>query len=266
MDLKLHGKVAIVTGAGRGIGRGIAQQLAAEGAAVVMSSRDRSEIEEAAAAIVSARGAAIGVAADATDPTSAQTLVDRAVERFGTIHILVNNVGGVGEYVGFEELSDAQWLRMFELNVMTGVRMIRAVHPVMAAQKWGRIINIGSENGTQPEALAPHYNAAKAATINLGKSLSRAFAADGILVNTVSPAMILTPHAEAVFRKMAAAAGSTPQEEEEKFVRTKRTNIVVGRSGRIEEVAAVVAFLASEAASFVTGSNYRVDGGSVASL
>jgi NAD(P)-dependent dehydrogenase (short-subunit alcohol dehydrogenase family) len=128
----------------------------------------------------------------------------------------------------------------------------------MREQGWGRIINIGSESGHQPDAVKPHYNASKAALVNLTKGLSKAYGKEGILVNIVSPATTITPAVEKIIAEEA--------ESEEAFVEENRPNIVVGRLGRTEEVAAVIAFLASERASFVAGSNYRVDSGSVGSI
>ena len=146
------------------------------------------------------------------------------------------------------------------------MRVTRAALPYMRKQKWGRIINISSESGTQPDAFMPHYNASKAAMNCLTKSLSKAYGKDGILVNTVSPAFVRTALAEDFFSKQAAAKGITLEEALDQFRTEFRPNIVLGRAGLSEEVAAATIFLASEAASFITGSNYRVDGGSVASV
>jgi NAD(P)-dependent dehydrogenase (short-subunit alcohol dehydrogenase family) len=179
MRLGLAGKVALVTGASKGIGLAVAEALAAEGARVVISARCQPALDRAAAAIREHGGEVLGVPADVTRPEDVERLVAAAVSRFGTIHVLVNNAGGIGSFSPFDELSDGAWLGVLELNVLSAVRVTRAVLPHMRRQEWGRIINMGSESGVQPDALMPHYNASKAALINLTKSLSKAYAADG---------------------------------------------------------------------------------------
>lgn len=146
------------------------------------------------------------------------------------------------------------------------MRLTRLVLPVMQRQHHGRIVNIASESAIQPDRFMPHDNAAKAAIINLTKSLSKAYACDGILVNAVSPAMTRTEVVEGMLRQQAQARGVSVEEATTVFLKELRPNIVLGRPAEPAEVAAVVVFLASAAASFVTGANYRVDGGSVASL
>jgi NAD(P)-dependent dehydrogenase (short-subunit alcohol dehydrogenase family) len=180
--------------------------------------------------------------------------------------VLVNNVGGVGEFAGFADLTDDDWFNALNLNVMSAVRATRAVLPYMQTLRWGRIINISSESGTQPDAMMPHYNASKAALNSLTKSLSKAYASDGILVNTVSPAFILTPLLQNMLTTLAKEKGVSRKDAEAQFLAHNRPHIELKRPGTSEEVAAAVVFLASEQASFITGSNLRVDGGSVASI
>jgi 3-oxoacyl-[acyl-carrier protein] reductase len=188
------------------------------------------------------------------------------VRRFGTVHILVNNAGGVGRFGSFDDLTDDEWMGAFSLNVLSAVRATRAALPYMQKQKWGRIINISSESGVQPDPVMPHYNASKSALNSLTKSLSKAYGKDGILVNTVSPAFIRTPLLDGMLAEQARTRGITIDEAEKALLREFRPNILLGRAGRPDETAGICVFLASEQASFITGSNYRVDGGSVASL
>jgi 3-oxoacyl-[acyl-carrier protein] reductase len=178
----------------------------------------------------------------------------------------VNNAGGIGCFAGFEEIADAEWQSIVDLNVFSVVRVTRAVLPYMRRHKYGRIINISSESGIQPDAEMPHYNASKAAIINLSKSMSKAFAKDAILVNTVSPAFIRTPLVDEMLASQAKAMGIDAAEAEAQFLAVQRPHIELHRAGTPEEVAAACVFLASEAASFITGSNVRVDGGSIASV
>jgi len=266
MDLGLEGKVALVTGSSKGIGRSIAAALVREGASVVVNSRKAGEVEAAAAELRSGNAVVHAVAADVTEAEGARRAVDETVKRFGTIHILVNNAGGVGRFGSFEELTDDEWLDVFRLNVLSAVRVTRAALPHMQKQKWGRIINISSESGVQPDPIMPHYNASKSALNSLTKSLSKAYGKDGILVNTVSPAFIRTPLLDGMLEEQARSRGITVDQAEQALLREFRPNIVLGRAGRSEETGGIVAFLASEQASFITGSNCRVDGGSVASI
>jgi 3-oxoacyl-[acyl-carrier protein] reductase len=267
MQLGLKDKVVLVTGASKGIGKAVAEAFAAEGAKVAIAARGAQELENAAREISKSTGSeVIGIPADSTKADDIIRMTNAVIQRFGTVHVLVNNAGGVGEFAPFETLTDDDWLNVLNLNVLSAVRAIRAVLPHMQKQKWGRIINISSESGTQPDAFMPHYNASKASLNNLTKSLSKAYAKDGILVNTVSPAFIMTPLVSDLLKKMAAEQGISEGQVTANFLATNRPHIELKRPGASEEVASAVVFLASEQASFITGTNLRVDGGSVASV
>jgi 3-oxoacyl-[acyl-carrier protein] reductase len=267
MELGLKGKVVLVTGASKGIGKAVAEAFAAEGAKVAIAARGAQELERTARDISQSTGSeVIGIPADSTKADDIIRMTNDVLKRFGTVHVLVNNTGGVGAFAPFEALSDDDWLDVLNLNVLSAVRATRAVLPHMQKQKWGRIINISSESGTQPDAFMPHYNASKAAMNNLTKSLSKAYAKDGILVNTVSPAFIMTPLVSDMLKKIASEQGISEEQVTATFLAVNRPHIELKRPGESEEVAAAVVFLASEKASFITGTNLRVDGGSVASL
>jgi len=266
MDLGLRGKTAIVTGGSKGIGRGIAILLAAEGAEVVVVARGREALDDVVAEIGRAGGAAFGVAADTSHADSAETVVREAMARFSKVDILVNNAGGQRRRAPFAELTDQDFLEAYADNVLSTVRMVRAVIPGMRERGWGRIINVVSEAAVQPDRVSQHYNAAKAAQLNLSKSLSRALTRDGILVNAVSPGLISTPGNEADFERGARQQGRTVEEVKADFFRKYKPGLVIPRAGEAFEVAAVVALLASELCSYVTGSNFRVDGGSVVGI
>ncbi len=266
MNLELEDKVVLVSGASRGIGRAIVQAFAAERCRLVLCARGREALDAVASSLAQGGTEVLAVPADLTKAAEAERVAQAALERFGTVHVLVNNVGGVGRFAAFHEISDEQWLEILHLNLMSAVRMTRMVLPAMQRQRYGRIVNIASESGIQPDPFMPHYNAAKAALINLTKSLSKAYARDGILVNAVSPTMTRTEIVEGMLREQAQARGVSAEEATAAFLKELRPNIVLGRPADPVEVAAVVVFLASAAASFVTGANYRVDGGSVASL
>jgi len=264
MDLGLQEKVVLVTGASRGIGKAIAEAFAREGSSVILNARNPQELEQVVRSIRQQNDHVFGVAADLTQASEVERLAEQALARFRAIHVLVNNVGGTNRLATFEEATDEDWINAFQLNVLSTVRLIRAIVPAMQKQRWGRIINIASESGTQPYAVMPHYATTKAAIINLSKSLSKAYASDGVLVNSVSPAMTWTPLVEELFTAQASEQGVTLEEYRQGFVRENR--IALDRAGTPEEVASMVAYLASEAASFITGTNVRVDGGTIASV
>jgi NAD(P)-dependent dehydrogenase (short-subunit alcohol dehydrogenase family) len=261
MDLKLSGKIAIVTGGSKGIGRAIAERLAQEGCKVVVAARGPEALEATVAAIVAAGGEAVAISTDCSKAGPIQHLVDETVRRFGTVHILVNNAGGGNEPYRFDDITDEHWLATLELDLMSAVRASRAVLPHMKAQQWGRIINISSAGGIQPEANYAHYSAAKAALNNFTKTLSRHAGRDGVMVNTVSPGLIRTPLFEAQVTAGAAERGITLEEGLGAFTRKLRPGNVRGMPGEAREVADLVAFLASELSGYITGTNHRVDGG-----
>lgn len=266
MELGLSGKVVLITGSSKGIGRSIADAFAREQCKVVINGRHANELNAVASELRAVGGAVHAVASDVTEAEGAKRAVEETVHRFGTIHVLVNNAGGVGRFAPFADLTDEEWIEVFKLNVLSAVRATRAALPHMQKQKWGRIINISSESGTQPDPVMPHYNASKSALNSLTKSLSKAYGKDGILINTVSPAFIRTPLVEEMFKGQAKARGVSVDQMEQILLREFRPNIVLGRAGKSDETAGIVVFLASDQANFITGSNYRVDGGSVASL
>lgn len=267
MDLKLKGKSVLVTGASKGIGKAIAEAFAAEGARVALTARSKRELENLATTIQDRGGEAIAMTADVTKAAEINALIEYVVAQFGSIHVLVNNAGGVQDgFPKFEELSDDDWVRTFDVNLFSTVRLTRAVLPYMRQQQWGRIINMGSEVALQPDADMPHYAASKAAILNLTKSLSKACARDGILVNAISPGVIATPAVEEMAAETARRLGTSVAEVLARFLAKRRPHLELRRPGVAEEVAAVVLFLASEAASFMTGTNVRIDGGAVASV
>lgn len=269
MDLGIAGRTAIVTGGSKGIGRGVAEELVSEGCHVAICARTADELDAAAAELreKAARGAQVlAVTADLTRDDDREELAARTLGRFDSVDILVNNAATVGDAGRFDEASLDAWREVFELNLFAVVDLTRKVLPQMRERGWGRIVNISSENGRQPYPDMLPYSVSKGALDNFTKGLSKACADDGVLVNAVSPAFIMTPLVEKMMRQAAEAEGETVETAIDDFLEDDRPHIELGRPGRISEVAAVVAFLCSERASFINGANFRVDGGSVASV
>jgi 3-oxoacyl-[acyl-carrier protein] reductase len=267
MKLGLKEKVVLITGASKGLGAAIAVAFGREGSKLVLVARTQTELERVAVE-AQTQGAVeiLAITADLTQTHEIARVVLESINRFGTIHVLVNNAGILGSFSLFEDLTDDEWFYVFNLNLFSVVKLTRAVLPYMTQQRWGRIINMSSESGLQPDAAMPHYSATKAALLNLTKSLSKGYGQQGILVNSVSPAFIKTPMVEAMLEQIAQEKSFSTQKAEDYFLKENRPHIELKRGGTSPEVAAAVVFLASEAASFIVGTNLRVDGGSVASI
>lgn len=266
MELQLKGKTAIVTGASKGIGRAIAKALAAEGANVIITARREQELQDAAEEIKKIGSRIVPVRADMGRTEHLEQLVHTAIEEFGGVDILVNNAGSIDKTGPIETIATEQWRKLFEINLFGVVTLTNLVIPLMQKKKWGRIINISSENAEQPDPMMVHYNATKAALNSFSKSLSKAYGKDNILVNTVSPAFIETPLVNDMIAGIAKKKGSSDAEAVKQFLQDNRPGIVLGRAGKAEEIGGIVAFLASGQASFITGAVIRVDGGSVGTM
>jgi 3-oxoacyl-[acyl-carrier protein] reductase len=261
MDLGLDGRVAVVTGASRGIGAATARLLADEGASLVLGSRGAEGLDAVAAGLRAAGAEVITVAGDVADPATTLSLVGAAVDRYGRLDVVVNNAGGESGNRGFEQLSDQDWELVYRLNVTSAVRLATAAVPVMRERGWGRIVNVSSYTARVPEPFCPAYSAAKAALVNVTRNQSRAFAADGILASCVLPGLTAT---EGVTEGFAAAVDQTGRTQDDLLAAMlRRAPIDVGRMGQADEVAAAIVFLASERASWITGASLLVDGGTV---
>lgn len=265
MDLGLNGKVAVVTGGDSGIGKATAARLAREGAKVAIIDKTSEPLNLAAKEIGESEQV-LAIQADLTKLDEVENAKQQVIERFGTVHILVHAAGITGSSKDFLELSDRDWYETIEIDLMGAVRTCRAFIPAMQKEGWGRVILLGSEDALQPYPEEMPYCACKAGVLNLAKNLSKAYAKDGVLVNTVSPAYIATPMTDAMMEKRSQQMSVSFDEAIASFLEQNRPYLELERRGRPEEVADVIAFLCSERSSFVLGANWRVDGGSVASI
>jgi NAD(P)-dependent dehydrogenase (short-subunit alcohol dehydrogenase family) len=262
MDLKLRGKRALITGSTAGIGFAIARGLARERAEVIVNGRTEEKVAEAVRRITSEMGSnATGIAADLSGAEG----VNRLLERAGRIDILINNVG-IFEPVPFVEISDQEWFRFFELNVMSGVRLSRALLPGMLRRNWGRIIFISSESGVQIPAEMVHYGVTKTAQLALSRGIAESVAGSGVTVNAVLPGPTRSDGVVDFLGKVAAEHNADQAAVEAEFLRTMRPSSLVRRFAEPEEVANLVVFLAGEGSSATTGAALRVDGGVVRSI
>jgi 3-oxoacyl-[acyl-carrier protein] reductase len=264
MDLLLNRRLAVVTGADSGIGLQTAMTLAAEGAKVLMTDLNEKSLEAAVKQVKehAPKAEVEGHVADLTQPEAIEKLVTQA-DKMGGAAMLAHVAGARGAAGDFLELTDEGWLETLDTDLMSAVRLCRAFIPGMRTRSYGRIVLIASENALQPYVDETPYNAAKAGIINLTKGLSKAYGPDGVHTNVVSPAYVKTPMTDAMMEERAKELGSSLDEAVESFLAEERPGITVKRRGDPQEVANVVVFLLSDLASYVDGSNYRVDSGAV---
>lgn len=266
MDLGLEGKLAVVLGGSKGIGRAVALELAAEGCDVAIAARGKAALKEAAGAIETAGRRAVPVPADLSTAEGIEALFAVVDADLGGVDVLVN-VTGADALIGhtLEETTDEMWRAALDIGLMAIVRSCRAAAPRMRARGGGRIVNISamSIHRQFPPLIA--YTAAKSAVASVSKNLARTLAPDGILVNTVCPGIVMTEGLRSAF---PSAAGTTEEVEADIMQHVADIGGVgrglipdLGRAGRPEEIAAMVAFLAGARASYVTGATINVDGG-----
>lgn len=259
MDLGLGGRVVVVTGAGRGIGRQVAQVVLAEGGRVVACARTVSDLE-ALEAEAADPAAVLVVPVDITAEGAEDQIVAATLERFGRLDALINNAGGPRSS-RLDRMTDARWRDGFEVDFFAAARLATAAVEPMRAAGWGRIVNLASTYGREPDPGYAAYGAAKAALINLTKSFARAYAAEGVNTNCVIPGVTLTNGVEAA---VAAVAQRTARTAAEVLDATMAKDpIAAGRFGTPDEIAGAVVFLASDQASWINGSCLAVDGGTL---
>jgi len=259
MNLDLSGKTALVTGSTAGIGLAVARQLAAQRAAVWVSGRTQQRVDAAIASIRSElpQASVGGIAADVTTPQGR----DQLFAGLPGVDVLVNNVGGVNAFKPFEALSDEDWLRAFELNVMTGMRITRHYLPAMRQRNWGRVVFVSSESGVQIPTEFVQYGVAKSAEIGLARGIAETLVGTGVTVNSVLPGPTLS---ESLTRAIANSGRSLAEFEREMFDKRRNTSLL-RRFTSNDEVASMIAYVCSPAASGTHGASLRVEGGIVKS-
>jgi NAD(P)-dependent dehydrogenase (short-subunit alcohol dehydrogenase family) len=263
MDLDLKGKTALVTGSTVGIGFAIARRLAAEGARVVVNGRSDTRVTDAVAKIRSElpAGRATGIAADLGTAEGVAQLVAALPDA----DILVNNLG-IYEHKAFEEITDADWLRYFEVNVMSGVRLSRHYFPRMKQRNWGRIVFVSSESGINIPAEMIHYGMTKSAQISIARGLAETTSATGVTVNSVLPGPTTSEGVAGFVDQIAKDRGVPVAEVEREFFQTTRPSSLLKRFIHPEEVANLVAYVCSPLSSATNGAALRVEGGCVRSM
>ena len=263
MHIDLSGRTAIVTGSTAGIGLAIASGLAGTGAQVVVTGRTQARVDEAIASIKSAvpKARLTGVASDLGSAEGARQLIAQVPDT----DILINNLG-IFEPKPFFEIPDDDWMRFFEVNVLSGVRLSRHYAQGMARRGWGRIQFVSSESGLQIPAAMIHYGTTKTAQLAVSRGLAEALAGTGVTVNAILPGPTRSEGVGDFFAKIAKDQGISQDQVERDFIQTHRPSSLLKRLATVEEVANLSVYLASEQASATNGAAMRVDGGVVRSI
>jgi NAD(P)-dependent dehydrogenase (short-subunit alcohol dehydrogenase family) len=263
VDLGLTSKLALVTGSTAGIGLATAEALAREGARVIVNGRTAARVDAAVTQLrKSIPGADIkGVAADVATAAGC----DSVIRAFPAVDVLVNNMG-IFEPKPFEEIADADWLRFFEANVLSGVRFSRHYVRGMRSRNWGRIVFVSSESGLQIPAEMIHYGVTKTAQLAVARGLAETLAGTNVTVNSVLPGPTASEGVGQFVAQMARSTGKDVATVEREFFQSVRPTSVIQRLARTAEVAAMIAYVCSEQASATTGSALRVDGGVVRAI
>ena len=263
MDLRISGKTAVVSGSTAGIGFAIASEMAREGASVVINGRSQAGVDAAVARLRSLPGdvRVRGVAADLSSAAGCQVLFDACPQA----DILINNLG-IFDLKPFAAIADDEWLRFFDINVMSGVRLARHYLPAMQAANWGRVVFISSESGINTPGEMVHYGMTKSAQLAVSRGLAQSCAGTGVTVNAVLPGPTRSEGVAEFFGKLAADSGIGLDEMEHRFFAEARPTSIIKRMIDPAEVAALVAYVCSARAAATTGAALRVEGGIVSTI
>ena len=261
MEKNLLGKIALVTGGSKGIGKIIAETLAHAGASIVIVARSQNEIEKTVLEIKKTNADAWGVVCDVTKPEQVKKIFDENISKFGHLDILINNVGGIDTFGGFLELQNEDWKKCYDLNFMSHVFFIRESYQFLKKSNSPRIINISTLAAKQPGFYNPHYSAAKAALLNLSKHLANVLAKDKILVNAICLSTVKTEIWKTSVENKMKQLNVSFEEAQNIYQHEEEEKNPLHQLGAPEDIAELVAFLASDKAKWITGSCFTVDGG-----
>ncbi len=262
MDLKLKGKTALISGSTQGIGFAIAKKLLEEGAKVIINGRTKEKVTEAVNKLKSEHnGEVLGVAADFSNAEEVSQLLKEIPE----VDILINNVGFF-EPRTFAEISDEEWLKIFEVNVMSGIRLSRYYFPKMVERNWGRVLFISSESAVNIPAEMIHYGATKTMQLAISRGLAELTKGTNVTVNTVLPGPTRSEGITGFIHDLAVSGGNSEKEVEKEFFLKVRPTSLIQRFAEVEEVANMVVYLSSPLASVINGAAIRVDGGVVKTI
>ena len=258
MDLKISGKSALITGGSGGFGAETAKVLLEEGVNITLTDVDEDELTKVAKDL--------GVKSQVGD-LSSKDGVDALIAAVGTdFDIWVHAAGVTGAKGDPLKMSEEDWDHALNIDFLSGVRMARHLCPAMIDRGWGRVVFVSSENVAQPYPDETVYNSSKSALLSFAKSVAMQHSASGLLVNSIAPAFVESPMTDGMMEKRAEEMGCSFEEAIESFLEEERPYLVLGRRGKVEEVAPIIAMLCSDLASYVTGSSWRVDGGAVGSI
>jgi len=266
MDLQLQGKHALVTGSTSGIGAGIAKALAKEGVYVAVNGRKEERAQQVVEEIEAEGGKAVLAIGDLGSNEGAYAVVDAAIEKLGVVDILVNNAGKF-DNLSFLDIPPQGWLDIYNINMVSMVRVTKRLTSHLKERGWGRVINISSRGGTMSNNSMPHYAATKAACLNFTLALAHEFTNTGVTANAISPGEVKTPELRRFFAEaLGKSANEISWEEIEEHGRKEWKSNIVGRYGNPEDIANVVTFIASPLADWISGQNFHVDGGSTQNI
>ncbi len=263
---ELAGRTAFITGGSRGIGFAIAEAMAEAGANIAICGRDKKNLDKAVSLLKKKKVLCKGYTADASRLPDVKETIKNIKKDFGRLDILVNNIGGVKQFSGFDALSDEHWMEVFDVNIMSMVRFTREAFPLLQKSKHGRIINMASVAGKRPGNFNPHYGAMKVAMIHLSKYLSNQWGKHGILVNSVCPHTVKGGVWERDVAEKAEREKTTIKEAGEKLIKEVGAKTPLNGVVELSDVAHLCVFLASDKAKFITGQCLAIDGGAVNSI
>jgi 3-oxoacyl-[acyl-carrier protein] reductase len=261
MDLGLERRVVLITGASKGIGEATAERLALEGADLAICARGEEPLNALALRLTDSGSNCLPIVADVSTEAGVRTCVDMTIGHFGRLDVVIHNAGGASGRGLLSELSDDDWLATYNTNVMALVRLVRHSQKYLSESNQARIVCISSTTAGEPGSHDPHYSGAKAALLNLAKHLSNTLAADGILVNTVSPGPVRTDAWESFVHGLIDSDVRLADVDRRAFESEMASRIPLGCIGESWQVADLVAFLSSSRSAWITGSVFRVDGG-----